>query len=222
MDEKIAVAIDGPAAAGKSSIAKALAKKFGYIYVDTGALYRAVALFAVNAGIDTLDEENVARCLDSLSIELKYEDGNQKVIVNGEDVSERIRTPEMSMAASNVSKIKEVRSFLLDLQRNLAKTHNVIMDGRDIATVILPDARYKFFLTASPEVRAKRRFLEFKEKGIDTDYEALLKETKERDYNDSHRDIAPLKPHKDAVVVDSSDMTFEEVVKYMASRMEKH
>lgn len=222
MEEKIAVAIDGPAAAGKSSIAKALAKKFGYIYVDTGALYRAVALFAVKSGIDTLDEEKVVSVLDKLDIELEYENGNQKVIVNGEDVSEKIRTPKMSMAASNVSKIKEVRAFLLDLQRNLAKTHNVIMDGRDIATVILPNAKYKFFLTASPEVRAKRRFLEFKEKGIETDYEALLKETKERDYNDSHREIAPLKPHEDAVVVDSSDMTFDEVVKYMASRMEMH
>ncbi len=220
MDEKIAVAIDGPAAAGKSSIAKALAEKFGYIYVDTGALYRAVAFFASESGIDTQDEKKVAECLKGLKISLEYKNGNQRVIVNGKDVSEIIRLPKMSMAASDVSKIKEVRAFLLDLQRDLAKNNNVIMDGRDIATVILPDAKYKFFLTASPEIRAKRRFLEFKEKGIEKDYDSLLKETKKRDYNDSNREIAPLKPHKDAIIVDSSDMTFDEVVRYMARRME--
>ena len=221
MNEKIAVAIDGPAAAGKSTVAKALAKKFGYIYVDTGALYRTIALFAVKKGIDTLDEAKVSSCLKDISLELKYEDGTQKVILNGEDVSEAIRTPEMSMAASNVSKIKEVRAFLLDLQRDIARKNNVIMDGRDIATVILPDAKYKFFLTASPEVRARRRFLEFEAKGMKTDYDALLKETKERDYNDSHRDIAPLKPHEDAVIVDSSEMSFDETVGFMSKRMEK-
>lgn len=207
----INIAIDGPAGAGKSSVAKAVAAKLGFIYVDTGALYRSIGINALRHSIATDDTEAVTDLLPDTKVELKFIDGIQRVFLNGEDVSEAIRMPEASMAASNVSAIPAVRSFLLDLQRDMAKNNNVIMDGRDIGTVILPDAQYKFFLTASAEVRADRRFRELKDKGIEVDYNALLEEIIQRDYNDSHRETAPLKQADDAILIDSSNMTLEEV-----------
>ena len=213
----INIAIDGPAGAGKSSVAKAVAKKLGFIYVDTGALYRAVGVNALKNGIKTDDKEAVVAMLPDTKVELRYIDGAQRVILNDEDVSETIRMPEASMAASNVSAIPEVRAFLLDLQHDMAEKNNVIMDGRDIGTVILPDAQYKFFLTATAEVRADRRFKELKEKGLDVDYNALLEEIIQRDYNDSHRATAPLKQADDAIYIDSSNMNLEESINHILS-----
>lgn len=215
----INIAIDGPAGAGKSSVAKAVAKKLGFIYVDTGALYRSIGVNALKHSVATDDREKVVALLPDTALELKYIDGTQRVFLNGEDVSEEIRLPEASMAASNVSAIPEVRAFLLDLQRDMAKNNNVVMDGRDIGTVILPDAQYKFFLTASPEVRADRRYKELKEKGIEVDYDELLKEIIQRDYNDSHRETAPLKQADDAVLIDSSSLTLEESISAIADRI---
>ena len=215
----INIAIDGPAGAGKSTVAKAVAKKLGFIYVDTGALYRSIGVNALRHSVATDDSEAVVSLLPETNVELKYIDGNQRVFLNGEDVSEEIRLPEASMAASNVSAIPEVRAFLLDLQRDMAKKNNVVMDGRDIGTVILPDAQYKFFLTATAEVRAERRYKELQEKGITVDFNELLEEIKQRDYNDSHRATAPLKQADDAVYVDSSDLTLEESISAIADRI---
>lgn len=213
----INVAIDGPAGAGKSTVAKAAAKKLGFIYVDTGALYRTVGVNALRKGIDPKDAEKVKATLDDIDVSLGFVDGSQHVFLNGEDVSEEIRLPASSMAASAVSAIPEVREFLLSLQRDIAKKNNCLMDGRDIGTVILPDAQYKFFFTASAEIRADRRCKELKEKGIPADYETVLAEIKERDYNDSHRETAPLKQADDAVLIDSSYMTIEEAVDKIVS-----
>ena len=207
----INVAIDGPAGAGKSTVAKAAAKQLGYIYVDTGALYRAVALSAVRCGVIN-DTAGICRMLGTIKVELKYIDGVQAVILNGEDVSAYIRTPEISMGASKVSAIPEVREFLLELQREIARENNVIMDGRDIATVVLPDAKVKIFLFASPECRAERRYKELIEKGESVMYEDVLADVNQRDYQDSHREIAPLKPSKASVMLDTSDMTLEESI----------
>ena len=215
----INIAIDGPAGAGKSSVAKAVAAKLGFIYVDTGALYRSIGVNALRHGIKTDDADAVIALLPETKVELRYINGTQRVFLNGEDVSEAIRMPEASMAASNVSAIPAVRIFLLDLQRDMARNINVIMDGRDIGTVILPDAQYKFFLTASAEVRADRRFKELKEKGIDVDYNALLEEIIQRDYNDSHRETAPLRQADDAILIDSSNMTLEESINAIADRV---
>lgn len=216
----IAIAIDGPAGAGKSTIAKMAAKELGFIYVDTGALYRAIGLYAYRKGVSSSDREAVTALLPEISVELAFNDkGEQIVLLNGEDVSGSIRTPEISMMASAVSAIPEVRAFLLDTQRNMAHTKNVIMDGRDIGTVVLPDAKLKIFLYASPECRARRRYTELKEKGMDVEYEDVLKDVIDRDYADSHRDIAPLKPADDAVMVDTSDedrdTSFERLLKIM-------
>ncbi len=208
----INIAIDGPAGAGKSTAARMAAAKLGFIYVDTGALYRTVGVAALRRGIRTDDREKVAAMLPEITAELKFENGIQHVFLNGEDVSDAIRKPEASMAASNVSAIPAVRAFLFGLQKEIAKNNNVIMDGRDIGTVILPDAQLKIFLTASAEVRAKRRFDELAEKGTPVEYDALLDEIKQRDYNDSHRAAAPLKAAEDAVPLDSSDLTLDEVV----------
>lgn len=206
------VAIDGPAGAGKSTVARAAAKKLGYIYVDTGALYRAIGVNALRLGIDPKDAESVIPTLEKISVTLGFIDGVQHVFLNGEDVSEEIRLPRSSMAASAVSAIPEVREFLLSLQRDIAEKNNCFMDGRDIGTVILPNAQFKFFFTASAEIRAERRCKELCEKGIAADYDTVLAEIKERDYNDSHRAAAPLKKADDAVTVDSSSMTIEEAV----------
>lgn len=205
------IAIDGPAGAGKSSAAKLAAKALGFIYVDTGALYRAVGVAVLRRGLDTAVPENVIPVLPEITVELRFLEGEQHVFLNGEDVSKEIRLPEASMAASNVSAIPAVRAFLFDLQRRIAKENDCIMDGRDIGTVVLPDAELKIFLTATPEIRARRRFLELEEKGTPVDYETLLEEIRQRDYNDSHRAVAPLKPAADSVIIDSSDLTLEEV-----------
>ena len=209
----IAVAIDGPAGAGKSTIARAAAKSLGFIYVDTGALYRSIGLTAIRKGIDLADTKAVENTLEGLKVELSFDaEGSQIVLLNGEDVSSLIRTPEVSMSASRVSAVPAVRAFLLDLQRNMAKTQSVIMDGRDIGTVVLPDAEVKIFLTASPEIRAKRRYDELIEKGQDVKYEDVLADVIERDYNDSHREIAPLKPAEDSHLADTSGLTLEESI----------
>ena len=208
----INIAIDGPSGAGKSTSARAAAKELGFIYVDTGALYRAVGVAALKQGVATSDPKAVADLLPGLTITLRFEAGEQKVYLNGEDVSKTIRLPEASMAASDVSAVPAVRAFLFNLQKTLARENNCIMDGRDIGTVVLPEAQLKIFLTASAEERANRRYNELIARGTPVEYEALLREIVQRDYNDSHRAIAPLKPAPDAVILDSSDMSFEEVV----------
>lgn len=206
----IAIAIDGPAGAGKSSLSKEVANELSFIYVDTGALYRTIGLAASRKGLKKEDKAEIISMLNDIDVKLSFNDeGTQIVLLNGEDVSSYIRTPEASMFASAVSAIPEVRAFLLDLQRNMAKSDNVIMDGRDIGTVVLPDAKIKIFLTASPEKRAMRRHKENIEKGIDSTYEEVLKDVNQRDYQDSHREIAPLKPAEDSVLVDTSDYDFE-------------
>lgn len=202
----INVAIDGPAGAGKSTIAKAASKAFGFIYVDTGALYRSVAFYVLSKGADAKNAEEVTALLPEITPELKFIDGSQHVFVNGEDVSDKIRTPEISMGASAVSAIPAVRDFLFDLQRKIAAENNVIMDGRDIGTVVLPDAQVKIFLTASPEERARRRHIELTEKGECVTFASVLADVNERDYNDSHRAIAPLKQAEDAVLCDTTDV----------------
>ena len=209
---KINVALDGPSGAGKSTIAKAVAKKLEYVYVDTGALYRTIAYYVISNGFDAKDENAVVSCLDKINVKLKYISGAQHVMLNGEDVSDKIRTPEISMGASAVSAIPKVREFLFDLQQDIAKHNNIIMDGRDIGTVVLPNAQVKIFLTATAEERANRRFKELQEKGDPSTYEQVLEDIKQRDYNDTHRDIAPLKKADDAVEVDSTKMTLDEVI----------
>lgn len=206
------IAIDGPAGAGKSTIAREAAKQLGFIYVDTGALYRSIGLYALRNGVATDNAAEVEKLLPAIKVELKYLDGVQKVFLNGEDVSEAIRKPECSMAASDVSAIPSVRSFLLELQLKMARENDVIMDGRDIGTVILPNADVKIFLTATPEERANRRFKELVEKGENPDYDKLLKEINQRDYNDSHREVAPLKQADDAILFDTTKLGKEEVV----------
>lgn len=209
----IAVAIDGPAGAGKSTIAKRVSSELGFVYVDTGAIYRAVGLACIKKGIDEGDSNAVERLLKDIDISIVFLNGEQHILLNDVDVSEEIRTETVSMAASTVSAIPEVRKFLLDLQRNFAKRDNVIMDGRDIGTVVLPNAQVKIYLTASPEIRAKRRVLQLAEKGEDADYATVLTDIVKRDYNDSNREIAPLKPAENAVIIDTSDITLEESVK---------
>lgn len=208
----ISIAIDGPAGAGKSTTARALARRLGYLYVDTGAMYRAIGLYALRAGADTADPAQVLPLLGGLNVELAFLSGEQRVYLNGEDVSEAIRAPEASMAASNVSAMPEVRAFLLERQRDMARSRSVVMDGRDIGTVVLPQAQVKIFLTASPEVRARRRWTEQRGRGFDPDYGALLEEIRRRDYNDSHREVAPLRPAADAVILDTTDLAFDEAL----------
>ncbi len=210
-----AIAIDGPAGAGKSTIAKVLAKELQLIYVDTGALYRAVGYHVTRRGIDPADEAAVTATLPDTKVELRYVDGVQRVFVNGEDVSDHIRTPAISMAASRVSAIPAVRAFLLQTQRDIAATHSVVMDGRDIGTTILPDAKVKIFLTASPESRATRRFAELQEKGDPATYDEVLADMIQRDYDDSHREISPLRQAEDAILVDTSGETLEQSVARM-------
>lgn len=213
----INVAIDGPAGAGKSTVARGAAKELGYIYVDTGALYRTVALAAARNGV-LESTEKTEQMLKNITVNLAFDDsGAQCVYLNGEDVSALIRTPEISMAASNVSKIPAVRAFLLGLQRDIAAENNVIMDGRDIATVVLPDAQVKIFLTASPECRAERRYKELLEKGENVKYEDVLADVNARDYQDSHREIAPLKPAEDSVIADTSGKSLPQSVEMIVS-----
>ncbi len=209
----INIAIDGPAGAGKSTISRKAAASLGYIYIDTGALYRTVGLVALRAGVEPSDPQAVAALLtDDLSVELRFVQGEQRMFLNGEDVSAAIRTPEASLAASAVSAVPAVRAYLFDLQKKLAHENNCIMDGRDIGTVVLPDAKVKIFLTASPEARARRRYDELIEKGMDVKFEDVLSDMIRRDYNDSHRAIAPLKPAQDAILLDTSGNTLEQSV----------
>lgn len=220
----INIAVDGPAGAGKSYLAKAIAKRLGYIYVDTGALYRAVALYMTEQGIDVSDSEKVLAALHLVDVSLDYgEDGTQRVYLQNHDVSDKIRLPHISMAASTVSAIPKVREFLLSLQREMAKTHNVVMDGRDIGTVILPNAQVKIFLCANEESRANRRYLELLEKGVETTLEAVKNEMMTRDHNDSTRKVAPAIAAKDAVILDNSDLdreqTIEAAIKIINSKL---
>ena len=216
MAKTYSIAIDGPAGAGKSTIAKALAKELGYHYVDTGAIYRTVAYFLDLLGISPKDVDGVERYIDELTISIEYdEEGKQHMLMNGMDVSDEIRTPDISQKASLVSAHAVVREVLLDMQRDVAKKHNVIMDGRDIGTVVLPKANVKIFLTASAEVRAKRRTDELLAKGQKANYEQTLKEIKQRDHQDMTRPIAPLKQARDAVLLDTSELTISEVVDAM-------
>lgn len=217
----IAVAIDGPSGAGKSTIARILAKELQFIYVDTGALYRAVGYTALKTGVSVYNADEIDAMLPSLRVELRYENGEQRVYVNDEDVTPFIRTPDVSEAASAVSAVPAVRRFLFDLQQNMAKTMSVIMDGRDIGTVVLPHAQVKIFLTASAEDRARRRYEELIEKGMDVTYEDVLKDMILRDKRDSERAAAPLKPAPDAVLVDTSGNTLEESVALMRSIVEE-
>ena len=213
MAKTFSIAIDGPAGAGKSTIAKRLAKELGYYYVDTGAIYRTVAYFMDLLGIAPKDVDGVTRYIDELTIEIEYdEEGQQHMIMNGMDVTGDIRTPDISQKASLISAHAVVRDMLLDMQRDVAKKHNVIMDGRDIGTVVLPKANVKIFLTASAEVRAQRRHLELQAKGGKDSFEKVLSEIKQRDHQDSTRAIAPLKQAKDAVLVDTSDMDIQAVI----------
>lgn len=206
----ISVAIDGPSGAGKSSLAKRLAADLGYVYVDTGAMYRTIGLYAVRQGADLHDAAAVAALLPQIRLDIRLVDGSQHVYLNGEDVSEAIRAEEIGMAASAVSAHPPVRAFLLETQRGLAANQNVLMDGRDIGTVVLPNATVKIFLTASPEARAQRRCKELQEKGQAAEYETVLADIRQRDYQDTHREVAPLKQAEDAILVDTSDIDFDQ------------
>ena len=213
MAKNYSIAIDGPAGAGKSTIARRLAKELGYYYVDTGAIYRTVAYFLDLLGISPKDVDGVNRYLDELTINIEYdEDGKQHMLMNGMDVTDDIRTQDISQKASLVSAHKVVRDMLLDMQRQVARKNNVIMDGRDIGTVVLPRANVKIFLTASAEIRAKRRCDELTAKGQKATFAQVLKDVQQRDYQDTHREIAPLKQAKDAVLVDTSDLDIDGVV----------
>ena len=208
----ISVAIDGPVGAGKSTIARTAAKRLNFIYCDTGALYRAVGLYCHRNGVDMNDPSAIAVSMGDIKADIRLIDGVQRIFLNGEDVSEEIRLPEISMAASAVSAVPEVRAALLGLQRGIARANNVIMDGRDIGTVVLPNAEVKIFLTAKPEIRAKRRFDELIAKGSDVTFEEVLNDLNQRDYNDSHRAAAPLRQAADAVLADTSELDFEQSV----------
>ncbi len=207
----IRIAIDGPSGAGKSTLARAIAGKLGYLYVDTGAIYRTVGYYARGRGLDLKDGEAVAAALPEVTVEMAYgEDGLQHMLLNGEDVTEAIRLPEISLCASAVSAHPGVRAFLLEMQRKLAREHSVIMDGRDIGTVVLPDAEVKIFLTASPEARARRRCLELERRGTPQPYQEVLREIEERDRNDTNRSVAPLRQADDAVLLDTTALDFQE------------
>ena len=208
----ISIAIDGPAGAGKSTIARAVSQSLGFLYVDTGALYRTIALFVLRMGIDPSDRNAVKELLPKIHIRLAYEDGDQQMYLGTENVSSLIRTPAVSSAASKVAVHPEVRAFLLEEQRRFAREGNVLMDGRDIGTVVLPNATVKIFLTASPEVRAERRYKDMILKGENISYEEILEKVKLRDYTDSHREVAPLKQAEDAVLADTGNLTLDESI----------
>ncbi|MBQ8343969.1 MAG: (d)CMP kinase [Clostridia bacterium] len=220
----IKIALDGPSGAGKSTVAKAIAKELGIVYVDTGALYRSIGLYVMRKGIDKKDNEKIIALLPEINLSLVFVDGAQRVILNGEDVSGLIRTGEIAMYASAVSAIPEVRAFLLETQRKIARENHVIMDGRDIGTVILPDAQVKIFMVASPEARARRRYLELIEKGESCTFESVLADINERDKNDSTRKVAPAIPAPDAVFLDNSDLdidgTVAKAIEIMSSKVD--
>ena len=206
------VAIDGPSGAGKSSVSKEAAKRMGFIHIDTGALYRSLAYSAIKNKININDEISLKNMLNMTKINIEFQDGIQNVILNGENVNDKIRTEEVSKGASDISKIPMIRAFLLDLQRDLARENNVVMDGRDIGTVVLPNADVKIFITASPEQRAERRYKELLAKGEKVVYNDILEKLIYRDHQDTHREIAPLKPCDDAVIIDTSDLDFSQSV----------
>ena len=210
--KNISIALDGPSGSGKSTVAKFLSKKLNILYLDTGAMYRACAVKALKMNVDTLDEEKVKGFIDNIDIEIKYENGSQRTFLDGEDVSEKIREPQVSMAASNISSLKCVRLKMVEMQRKIAEKMSCVLDGRDIGSYVLPNADYKFYITASVDVRATRRYNELKEKGHNVDFNELKKEIEQRDYNDSHRDFAPLTRAADAILIDTSDLNIEEVV----------
>lgn len=215
----INIAIDGPAGAGKSTIAKLIAKEKGFIYLDTGAMYRALAVYALKNGVDPLDEKAVDKLIVGVNMDIKYIDGVQHIIVCGEDVTSKIRENHVSKAASDISAHPSVRIKLVELQREFAKNHDVVLDGRDIGTFVLPDTPYKFYLTASEEVRAMRRVKDLAERGQTVEFNTVLEEIKQRDYNDSHRKFAPLRQADDAVFIDSSEMSIDEVKDFILSKI---
>lgn len=215
------IAIDGPAGSGKSTVAKIVANKLNILHLDTGAMYRSVALKVLSLGIDPSDEDAVRKIIGDIDLKIEYDSGVQKNILDGKDVSSLIRTKEISMASSTVSAHKCVRLKMVEMQREVAKTLDCILDGRDIGSYVLPDAKYKFFLTADVKVRALRRYNEHMSKGEKVDYDVIEKEVIARDYQDSHREFAPLKQADDAIVVDTSDMTIDEVSSYILSKIEK-
>ena len=211
------IAIDGPAGAGKSVTAKAIAKNLGFIYVDTGALYRGIGLYVIRKGVKPSSIEEVVPLLAEIKIEMRHIEGEQHIFLNGEDVSGLIRTEPVSFAASDVSAIPAVRDFLFDMQREIAEKNDVVMDGRDIGTVVLPDAELKLFLTAKPEIRAQRRVLQLAEKGIEANYDDVLADVIQRDYNDSHRDFRPLKLAEDGILIDNTELPLDETVEKIIS-----
>ncbi len=221
MNKPISIAIDGPSGAGKSTIAKSLAAELGFVYIDTGAMYRAVGLYVLRKGVEPTDLNGVEPLLDDIDITLDYEEGTQRIFLNGEDVSGLIRTPQISKYASDVSALVPVRLKLVQLQRQLARSKSVIMDGRDIGTYVLPDAQLKIFLTASGEERARRRYEELKAKGVECNLEDIARDMAQRDENDSKRAFAPLKAADDAVVLDSTALTQDEVVKEVMNQLNK-
>lgn len=213
----IKIALDGPSGSGKSTIAKRLSKELDILYLDTGAMYRATALKSLSLGIDTFDAIGVSSFIDDINLEVKYIDGTQHTFLDGEDVSEKIREPHISMAASNISSLKCVRLKMVDMQRKIASSMSCVLDGRDIGSCVLPDADFKFYITASVEIRADRRFKELTLKGHKVDYDLLKKEIEQRDYNDIHRDFSPLVKADDAIEIDTSYMNIEQVVKTVLS-----
>lgn len=221
MNKTFKIALDGPSGSGKSTIAKRLSKKLDILYLDTGAMYRATALKAIKSGVDTLDEAGVSKFIDDLDLEIKYENGGQQTYLDGENVSEKIREPHVSMAASNISSLKCVRLKMVEMQRKIAAKTSCVLDGRDIGSYVLPDADYKFFITASVDVRAQRRFKELSEKGFVVDFEKLKTEIQERDYNDSNREFAPLVKAEDAIEIDTSNLTIEEVIDVVMSHIKR-
>ncbi|OQB07695.1 MAG: Cytidylate kinase [Candidatus Cloacimonetes bacterium ADurb.Bin211] len=225
MEKGLIIAIDGPAASGKSTTAQLLAKKLGYLYIDTGAMYRACALKAKKLGIDINDEESIRNLLDFIDIQIENDNSKNRILLDGEDVSEDIRADDISSLASAISAIPAVRYKMVELQRKMGEKGSVILDGRDIGTFVFPDAEVKFFLTASPEIRAKRRWLELQQKGIDKDFSEVLADLVKRDNNDSQRALAPLKKAEDAIEIDTSNMTIEEqtetLYKIILSKLEE-
>ena len=221
MVKTLKIALDGPSGSGKSTIAKRLSKELNILYLDTGAMYRATALKALKMNIDTFDEKGVSGFINDLDLDIKYENGSQQTFLDGENVSDKIREPQVSMAASNISSLKCVRLKMVEMQRKIADKVSCVLDGRDIGSYVLPNADFKFYITASVDVRAKRRYDELTAKGFNVDFENLKKEIEERDYNDSHREFAPLVKAADAIYIDTSDMGIEEVVNTVMSHINK-
>lgn len=217
MQKTIKIALDGPSGSGKSTIAKKLSKELDILYLDTGAMYRATALKALKSGIAPKDEGAVSGFINNLDLEIKYENGSQQTYLDGENVSDKIREPQVSMAASDISSLKCVRLKMMEMQRKIAAKTSCVLDGRDIGSFVLPDADYKFYITAGVEVRARRRYKELTEKGFTVDFDKLKKEIEDRDYNDSHREFSPLVKAKDAIEIDTSDLDIEGVVNAVMS-----